>query len=224
MEATTTSSSTLRNRKPGSEIDIVEPRVVDVLDQGDDHVDDGETTPPLTALVQEQDEYDRWSVLMDVIRVLLIFIAASCAISYLMSGGESWAWGMRNKPRYLRSSWWKAQLVSPLPQYHQLPIIPSTNPMYPITSHHQLYSRSTNSPSMTALTQPDPSTSPSTAPSLTSRPASVCTVLAAATMPLPAVTPAAVLLRAVLLKTVRRICEASRRCFYRSKTRMCLDI
>ncbi|KAG5953341.1 hypothetical protein E4U53_005987 [Claviceps sorghi] len=59
----------------------------------------------------EQDDYSPW---VDMLRVLTFLLVASCGLSYVISGGESLFWGMKNKPTYLRLDWWKAQLNGPI--------------------------------------------------------------------------------------------------------------
>ena len=49
---------------------------------------------------------------LDVMRILSFIFIASCGLSYLISGGDSFFWGVQHKPDYLRVDWWKAQLVS----------------------------------------------------------------------------------------------------------------
>ncbi|PHH60540.1 hypothetical protein CDD81_1587 [Ophiocordyceps australis] len=57
------------------------------------------------------DDSSHW---MDFARVLTFVLLASCGLSYVISGGESWLWGFKNKPNYLRVEWWKAQLSGPI--------------------------------------------------------------------------------------------------------------
>ncbi|KAG6013272.1 hypothetical protein E4U43_007381 [Claviceps pusilla] len=59
----------------------------------------------------EADDYTPW---VDVLRVLSFLLIASCGLSYVISGGDSFFWGMKNKPSYLRLDWWKAQLNGPI--------------------------------------------------------------------------------------------------------------
>lgn len=56
----------------------------------------------------DDDDYSPW---LDILRVLSFIFVASCGLSYVISGGESLFWGMKNKPNYLRADWWKAQMV-----------------------------------------------------------------------------------------------------------------
>ncbi|KIH90805.1 heme steroid-binding protein domain protein [Sporothrix brasiliensis 5110] len=106
----------------------LEPRVVDVTDLTDED-DDGNNgkpvTPPSTTTtpttqpkrktkgkkrprVEEEDEYSPY---LDIFRVLTFLLLASCGLSYLVSGGESFLWGMQHRPNYLKLSWWKMQYV-----------------------------------------------------------------------------------------------------------------
>lgn len=62
---------------------------------------------------QNGDEADDYAPWVDMLRVLSFLFIASCGLSYVISGGESFFWGMKNnKPNYLRADWWKSQLVS----------------------------------------------------------------------------------------------------------------
>lgn len=70
------------------------------------------TKEPAQALSQldAEDEYSPW---LDVARVVTFLLLASCGLSYVISGGESWAWGLRHRPSFLRPDWWRAQVVRP---------------------------------------------------------------------------------------------------------------
>lgn len=57
------------------------------------------------------DDEDAYSPYVDVLRVLTFLLLASCALSYLVSSGESWFWGMKNPPKYLQAQWWRSQFV-----------------------------------------------------------------------------------------------------------------
>lgn len=54
---------------------------------------------------------DEYSPYLDILRLLSFFFLASCALSYLQSGGESFFWGQKNKPWYMRPDYWKAKWV-----------------------------------------------------------------------------------------------------------------
>ncbi|TEA21012.1 Membrane steroid-binding protein 2 [Colletotrichum sidae] len=57
------------------------------------------------------DEYSPW---VDILRVLSFLALASCALSYLISNGESFFWGFQDKPWYLKVDYWKAKFNGPL--------------------------------------------------------------------------------------------------------------
>ncbi len=60
--------------------------------------------------VQAEDT-DRFTIFLDVLRVLTFIVVASCGLSYLISGGDSFFWGLKHPPKYLQTEWWKSQLV-----------------------------------------------------------------------------------------------------------------
>jgi hypothetical protein len=64
------------------------------------------------------------SLYLDIFRVLTFLFLASCGLSYLISGGETFFWGMSNPPKYLQADWWKKQFVrNPLcPPLRLLPL------------------------------------------------------------------------------------------------------
>ncbi|KAI1737175.1 putative heme binding protein [Xylaria scruposa] len=66
---------------------------------------------PKEKLGDEDDEYSPW---VDVLRVISFLIFASCALSYLVSSGETFTWGMKHPPKYLQKDWWKSKFRGPL--------------------------------------------------------------------------------------------------------------
>lgn len=64
------------------------------------------TTKPLPKA--DEESYSPW---LDILRVLTLVLALSSVASYTISGGESFFWGMRNKPTYLRIDYWKSIIV-----------------------------------------------------------------------------------------------------------------
>lgn len=48
---------------------------------------------------------------LDVARVLTFLFVVSCGLSYLVSAGESFFWTMKVPPKYLRTEWWRSQIV-----------------------------------------------------------------------------------------------------------------
>lgn len=61
------------------------------------------------------DKEDRYTPWVDILRVLTFLFVASCALSYLVSSGESLFWGMQHKPKYMRLEWWKSHFVRSAP-------------------------------------------------------------------------------------------------------------
>lgn len=86
------------------------------------------------------DDYPRTALLLDIFRVLTFLFLVSCGLSYLISGGESFFWGMSDPPRYMTLNWWKKQFVrlcsslypllfpkqAPAPQTNRMPTNPAT--------------------------------------------------------------------------------------------------
>ncbi|KXH66230.1 cytochrome b5-like Heme/Steroid binding domain-containing protein [Colletotrichum salicis] len=71
---------------------------------------------------------DEYSPYLDILRLLSFFFLASCALSYLQSGGESFFWGQKNKPWYMKPSYWKAKWVRNQP-FRSSPFTPPPNVM-----------------------------------------------------------------------------------------------
>jgi hypothetical protein len=85
--------SELRQRKPHAAEDPIEPARKKKSPQ---------------QLVDEEEKYTYW---IDALRVITFLFLASCALSYWISNGESFFWGQKNKPNYMRVDWWKAKMV-----------------------------------------------------------------------------------------------------------------
>ncbi|KAI1107392.1 cytochrome b5 [Jackrogersella minutella] len=62
-------------------------------------------------LVDDEESYSPW---VDVLRVLSFLAVASCGLSYLVSGGESFTWNLKAPPKYFQLDWWKTQLRGPI--------------------------------------------------------------------------------------------------------------
>jgi len=67
------------------------------------------------SMVEDEDAYSPW---VDVLRVITFLFMVSCGLSYLISSGETFFWGMKNPPGYLRADWWKSKVSGP--QYFTL--------------------------------------------------------------------------------------------------------
>ncbi len=88
-------ATTVRQRKPAAAAET----------------DEAATKPSPSKPKSRADDEDAYSPWLDVLRVLTFLFIASCGLSYLISSGETWFWGMKNPPGYLRADWWKSQLV-----------------------------------------------------------------------------------------------------------------
>lgn len=114
----------------------LEPRVIELEDSEDEQNLESIEKPKRTpkARVEDEDDYKPW---VDILRVLTFLILASCGLSYLVSNGESFTWGLKHTPKYLNVDWWKSQVVrsAPLqqPALQKLPNLPAKDPERTLT-------------------------------------------------------------------------------------------
>ena len=73
--------------------------------------------------LDDDESYSTFSLCLDIFRVLTFLFLASCGLSYLVSSGETFFWGMSDPPKYLKADWWAKQFVPP----------PSSAPLLPAT-------------------------------------------------------------------------------------------
>lgn len=64
--------------------------------------------------VTGEEEDDPSSPWLDGLRVLTFLALVFCVSSYVISGGESWFWGMKDKPDYVKLSYWKEKIQGPV--------------------------------------------------------------------------------------------------------------
>lgn len=106
--------SAVRRRKPAP-ADKTEsnpaPSEPESVESSEDEITETKSAPRKRRI---QDE-DRDSYWLDGLRVLTFLFIASCGLSYLISSGESFFWGISNPPNYTKIDWWKAKLVRPPP-------------------------------------------------------------------------------------------------------------
>ncbi|KAK7425252.1 hypothetical protein QQZ08_008272 [Neonectria magnoliae] len=96
--------STVRHRKPApaeEPEDLQEKTPVQKPKKRRANIDDADL-----------DVYTPW---VDILRVLTFLLMASCGLSYVISGGESWFWGMKHKPSYMTVDYWKDIIKGPDP-------------------------------------------------------------------------------------------------------------
>ncbi|KAI1275739.1 putative heme binding protein [Xylaria sp. FL0933] len=121
---TTTRADGLRQRKAqasaatGSDPPQVEEVDTDEAEEIEREREEAETErlrkknrTPKQKLEEEDEEYSPW---VDILRVISFLVFASFALSYLISGGETFTWGMKHPPKYLQADWWKAKLRGPI--------------------------------------------------------------------------------------------------------------
>ncbi|KAF4500184.1 Membrane steroid-binding 2 [Fusarium agapanthi] len=66
-----------------------------------------------SAKVDEEDPWDGYSPYLDVVRVISFIIVASMGLSYVISGGESFWWGHKNKPDWMTQRFYKDLILGP---------------------------------------------------------------------------------------------------------------
>ncbi|KAL2128919.1 hypothetical protein VTI74DRAFT_8480 [Chaetomium olivicolor] len=64
--------------------------------------------------LDDDDAYSSTALALDILRVLVFLFLASCGVSYLISNGETFFWGMSHPPKYLKVDWWKKQFRGPI--------------------------------------------------------------------------------------------------------------
>ncbi|KAK6084525.1 Membrane steroid-binding protein 1 [Seiridium cupressi] len=94
------------------------PRVVELNSSDDEDDINGplqeDPKPKLSAKTRVKKEDDAYSPWLDILRVITFLVLASAGLSYLISGGDSFTWGLKNPPKYLRKAWWTEQFKSPI--------------------------------------------------------------------------------------------------------------
>lgn len=68
--------------------------------------------PTPRARQRSEDEYNPW---VDVLRVLTFLVLASAGLSYLISSGDTFTWGIKQPPKYLQRAYWEEKFVRHLP-------------------------------------------------------------------------------------------------------------
>lgn len=127
--------ATIRQRKPQTKADpsaaeAVTPTNLESTVTATDETPT-ETTPKKDAKkshkvrsrVEDQDDYTPW---LDIVRVVSFLFVVSCGLSYLISNGDSWFWGLKDPPNVLQLSWWKQQYVGRSNPFSLCPWYPFT--------------------------------------------------------------------------------------------------
>ncbi|KAI1496408.1 putative heme binding protein [Biscogniauxia marginata] len=100
-----------RREKEASVVEEVDTSEAEEIEQKSKELSSKAKPTPKQRVHDEDDSYSPW---LDVLRVLSFLALASCGLSYLISGGESFTWGLRHTPKYVQLEWWKSQLRGPL--------------------------------------------------------------------------------------------------------------
>ena len=109
--------ATVRRRKPektpkaSSAASVAtEPELVESESESDEK---GVPVKKPVLVKNRMEAEDDYTPYLDIVRVITFLFLASCGLSYLISNGETFFWGMKNPPNYLKVDWWKTQLVRP---------------------------------------------------------------------------------------------------------------
>ncbi|KAF7559205.1 hypothetical protein G7046_g4950 [Stylonectria norvegica] len=117
--------TTLRQRKLPLEVE--QPEEADIT---------ATKTKKTTTSSKFDDEIDDYTPWVDVLRVLTFLFIASCGLSYVISGGEAWFWGMKNKPVYMKVDYWKEKINGPPPATYmslaELAVYDGSDPEKPV--------------------------------------------------------------------------------------------
>ncbi|KAM0561727.1 hypothetical protein ACHAPJ_002896 [Fusarium lateritium] len=89
-----------------------------------------------SADVDQEDPWDGYSPYLDVLRVITFVIVASMGLSYVISGGESFWWGHKNKPDWMTQKFYKELILGPPPPVYmtleELSLYDGTDPDRPL--------------------------------------------------------------------------------------------
>lgn len=114
------SDASVRRRKPepkSSTPEVVEPED----DKPKPQLPKKSKKKSAKSRLEDDESYSTFNLSLDIFRVLTFLFLASCGLSYLISSGETFFWGMSNPPKYLRADWWAKQWVCSLPLHHLPP-------------------------------------------------------------------------------------------------------
>ncbi|UPK90234.1 hypothetical protein LCI18_001169 [Fusarium solani-melongenae] len=125
--------STLRHRKPHHEDPKPEQ---DQEETSESESENEEGKIRSSKEIDEEDPWDGYTPYLDVLRVITFLLLASCGLSYVISGGKSWFWGMKNKPDYLTVRYYKELITGPPPPTYltldELKLYDGTDPDRPL--------------------------------------------------------------------------------------------
>ncbi|KAM0240458.1 hypothetical protein ACHAPO_002356 [Fusarium lateritium] len=100
--------STLRQRKPQPKNDSASE-----VSQPSTPTKKGKKTS--SSKVDHDGIWDGYSPYLDILRVISFLFVASMGLSYVISGGESYWWGHKNKPEWMTQKFYKELILGPPP-------------------------------------------------------------------------------------------------------------
>lgn len=99
--------STLRQRKPQPKDDSASE-----VSQPSTPTKKGKKTSSSKA--DQDDTWDGYSPYVDILRVISFLFVASMGLSYVISGGESYWWGHKNKPEWMTQKFYRELILGPV--------------------------------------------------------------------------------------------------------------
>ncbi|KAF4962033.1 hypothetical protein FSARC_9866 [Fusarium sarcochroum] len=94
-----------------------------------------------SADIDQEDHWDGYSPFLDVFRVITFVIVASMGLSYVISGGESFWWGHKNKPEWMTQKYYKELILGPVEFLcPDLPLLLAINgTIYDVSNGRRMY-------------------------------------------------------------------------------------
>ncbi|UZP41993.1 hypothetical protein NXS19_009809 [Fusarium pseudograminearum] len=103
--------STLRQRKPQPKNDSASE-----VSQPSTPTKKGKKGKKTSSSKADQDDtWDGYSPYVDILRVISFLFVASMGLSYVISGGESYWWGHKNKPEWMTQKFYQELILGPPP-------------------------------------------------------------------------------------------------------------
>lgn len=106
--------SSVRRRKPEPATDTP-PESETAASQDEEPKRDAPKKSKKKSTKDRLDDDESTSHVLDIFRVLTFLVLAYFGLSYLISNGETYTWGVTNGSKYLKTDWWMKQLVRPFP-------------------------------------------------------------------------------------------------------------
>ncbi|EAQ84139.1 hypothetical protein CHGG_10543 [Chaetomium globosum CBS 148.51] len=105
--------SSVRRRKPEPATDTP-PESETAASQDEEPKRDAPKKSKKKSTKDRLDDDESTSHVLDIFRVLTFLVLAYFGLSYLISNGETYTWGVTNGSKYLKTDWWMKQLRGPI--------------------------------------------------------------------------------------------------------------